>query len=192
MCAMALKEALETDSPCAPSSSWDDDSKESRSPVYGFFPACTEWMNYGSYELAKQSAADNYNLVSWPAGRDDQVSTSPGPLATKVNITQQGFNVARWLFWRQRLVELCVFGGQQFAKSTRKCFEVTAGRGLQLESRYQGRRSIWKATCRTIGGIKIYVTASLDLVYVRLGTQCSLAVRQRSLSCPIYKEIAPK
>jgi hypothetical protein len=135
-CALWLfKEALETDRSHA-STIGDDDSKDARPSVSDLLPACIVWMDYSNYKLARLSV-DNCNPDSGSA-RDDQVSTSPGPLAVEANITQPGFSVARWLFWRRRLGDMYLSGDPHVAKSARKCFELMMHTGLAIGIKIPG------------------------------------------------------
>ena len=109
-------------------SSGEDASKNSR-PTVADLPACLEWLRYGNHKLAKLSV-DNYHPALTTAGHVGHRSTSPGPLARKANITHEGFSMARWLFWRQRLGELFLSGGEQVAQPARECFEVMVHTGL--------------------------------------------------------------
>jgi hypothetical protein len=130
-CALWLfKEVLETDRPEG------ENSKDSRPSLSDLLPVCVEWLNYGNFKLAKL-CADNCQSA---AGKTYPASMSPGPLALKANIKQQGFSVARWLFWRQRLGELYLSGGEKVKKSARKGFEVMALTGLAVGIQIPGER----------------------------------------------------
>jgi hypothetical protein len=122
-CALWIfKEVLETDRTVK------EGSQSPPPSLSDLLPACIEWLNYGNFKLALLSA-DNCN----PAIEgDNKIPTSAGPLAVRANITQQGFSVARWVFWRKRLGELYLSGDQEVAKSARKGFEIMALTGLAI------------------------------------------------------------
>ncbi|KAM4058777.1 hypothetical protein HRG_006276 [Hirsutella rhossiliensis] len=131
-CALWLfKEALETERPQTASFSEEGTSNKSKPPIADMLLACLQWFKYGKIKLAKLSV-ENYHPAS---GHDDQDSTSPGPLATEAGITNQGFSLARWLFWRRRLGELYRHGCDQVAKPAKSCFEemVNAGSSIGID-----------------------------------------------------------
>jgi hypothetical protein len=96
-------------------------------------------MQCSNFKLAKLSA-ENYKPSPEPAGCANQLSTSPGMLAIKANITQHGFSVARWLFWRQRLGKLYLSGDQRVAKPARQCFDVMAATGRTVGINISGEK----------------------------------------------------
>lgn len=144
-CALWLfRETLEKERPLTAQSSGDRASKDSYPPIIDLLPACVEWLKYGNHKLVKLSVENFRPVVS-----DDEASTSPGPLASQVNITQHGFSVQRWLFWRYRFGELYLQGGEQVAKLARPCFEAMVGTGLEVGISIPGERgyldSLFKA-----------------------------------------------
>jgi hypothetical protein len=131
-CALWLfRETLEVHRPLAPSSREGGDSKYPHPTVIDLLPANLAWLRHGKFKLAKLSVA-HYDPS--PAVSDDnvQVLTAPGDLATKANFLQNGFGVARWLFWRQRFKELSGCGDERVAKLAKACFEEAVLTGLHV------------------------------------------------------------
>jgi hypothetical protein len=93
---------------------------------------------------------DNYRPALTKAGHVDHMSTSPGPLARKANVTHEGFSMARWLFWRQRLGELFLSGGEQVAQPAREGFEVIVRTGLGAGIKSQERKIISESCSRLL------------------------------------------
>jgi len=146
-CALWLfKETLETERPLVhlqgAMSGGDSKDSSSHPSIADLLPACLAWLRYNNFKLAKLSVAnDNHDPASGIS--TDRVFTTPGDLASDANVTQDGFSVARWLFWRRRFNELhraanatdntgTVDLNQQVAKLTRACFEEAVLTGLHV------------------------------------------------------------
>jgi len=131
-CALWLfKETLETD------------LKDS-TPLPDLLPACVEWLNHCNHKLAKLSA-DNTN----PLDSSRQLSLAPGLLTkntNNTNITRDGFSIARWLFWRQRLGDLYLSGGPEVARTARKGFEVMVNTGFRIGIEIPGEHKFLQKT----------------------------------------------
>lgn len=141
-CALWLfKEVLETDS------FEDGDLKDSRPTLSDLLPACAGWLKYGNYKLAKLCVDD----CNPSASKDIQAPNSSGSLAMKATITQQGFSIARWLFWRQRLGELYLSSDRKVSKTARKGFEVMVLTGLRVGIEIQGERIYLESLFEALG-----------------------------------------
>ncbi len=131
-----FKEVLETDRPRAPSSAEDQVSQQPDLTAADLLPACLEWLKYGKCKLAKLSLDNHRPALS----KEDAALASPGPLAVAAGIKDEGFSLARWLFWRQRLGELYRGGGEQVAKPARACFEQMVNAGMSMSVNIPGER----------------------------------------------------
>lgn len=115
--------------------------------------ACLAWLEYNKFKLVKLSATD-YK----PTTRDDEcesaLSTKPGPLAVSAGISQDGFSIKRWLFWRRRFKELYSTGDSGIMKLARACFEeaVQAGRliGIDIPGEKQYLARVFEALDREL------------------------------------------
>lgn len=125
-CALWLfKQTLEVQRPFTDVSSPGEDVSPNTTPTGAdLLPACLAWLRYNKTTLAKLTVA---NVCPVPS-----VPTTPGDLAVHGNVTQDGFNVTRWLFWRQRFKELYHCGGEALAHMVRACFEEAISAGLHL------------------------------------------------------------
>ncbi|KAK2601638.1 hypothetical protein QQS21_004788 [Conoideocrella luteorostrata] len=111
-CALWLfREALETEKPGA--------------HIINMLPACLEWLRHSNIKIVKWCAENSAPL----SHKEDKIVTSPGPLAAGINVLGEGFSVARWLFWRQRLGELYTHGNGDMARLSRACFEQMINTG---------------------------------------------------------------
>jgi hypothetical protein len=134
-CALWLfKETLETD------------AKDSGHSLPDLLPTCIEWLKYGNDKLAKLSA-DGCST----AGNGQQAAISPGPLASKANVTQPGFSMARWLFWRQRFAELYLSGDKKIAKHGRQGFEAMVYTGLNAGVDIPGEKKYLEKLFEALG-----------------------------------------
>jgi hypothetical protein len=129
-----FKETLETD------------PKDSGHSLADLLPTCIEWLNHGNSKLAKLSA-DQCSTAS----SGHEVSITPGPLASKANITQPGFSMSRWLFWRQRFAELYLSGDKEVAKFGRQGFEAMVYTGLNAGVDIPGEKKYLERLFEALG-----------------------------------------
>ncbi|KAF2672300.1 hypothetical protein BT63DRAFT_438123 [Microthyrium microscopicum] len=124
-CALWLfKETLETERPIMVSSTEDHDSPIT---VSDLLPACLEWLDHANFKLARL-CADGYTYGSGKHAN----SMTPGALAATAGVNQEGFSMARWLFWRRRLGELYLSDEQKVSKRARKAFDMMAETGRTM------------------------------------------------------------
>ena len=105
--------------------------------VVDLLPACLSWLRYANVKLAKLSVTASSRTIDI---EDASVLSAPGSLARQADITQGGFSVARWLFWRRRFKELYARGDSQVAKLARACFEESILTGLSVGLEIPGER----------------------------------------------------
>ena len=98
--------------------------------IVDLLPACLAWLRYANSKLAKLTVtASSMTIVDID---DASALSAPGAFARQADITQGGFSVARWLFWRRRFKELYGRGDSQVTKLARACFEESALAGLSV------------------------------------------------------------
>ncbi|KAJ4163429.1 hypothetical protein LMH87_005160 [Akanthomyces muscarius] len=131
-----LKEALETDRPETGPSTGSRALVRASPTIADLLPACLAWLKFGNGKLAKLSL-ENYRPTTVQV---DVSSHSPGSLATGSGIESEGFSLARWLFWRQRLGDLYRHGCDEVAKLARACFEEMIYAGLAMSIDIPGEK----------------------------------------------------
>jgi hypothetical protein len=62
----------------------------------------------------------------------DPELSAPGELARKANVSETGFSVSRWLFWRQRFKELSRCGDEQVAREGKSGFSWMINTGREM------------------------------------------------------------
>jgi hypothetical protein len=134
LCALWLfKEALETErpvsNPSAENPPSNDTLADSQVSISDLVPALVQWMKHSNHKLASLCAGSS---GSPGTAIHNSSKTSPGPLARRAQIAQEGFSLERWLFWRQRLGDLYLTGDEAVAKPARECFEIMALTGLRV------------------------------------------------------------
>ncbi|KAI1980404.1 hypothetical protein LOZ53_000633 [Ophidiomyces ophidiicola] len=145
-----LKETLETERPLRGPNSQDHPEQTNSEPsVVDLLPACDAWFQHGRFKLAQRSLVNFNPDVSMWSNENIQMSSLPGGLALEAGVTQPGFSVKRWLFWRQRLKDFYDSGDAQIAGLARACFEeiVMAGMkvGLEIPGEREYLRNLFKA-----------------------------------------------
>ncbi|KAL3959159.1 hypothetical protein ACCO45_007321 [Purpureocillium lilacinum] len=135
-CPLAFQGGAGNGQATGPSSAEDQVSQQPDLTAADLLPACLEWLKYGKCKLAKLSLDNHRPALS----KEDAALASPGPLAVAAGIKDEGFSLARWLFWRQRLGELYRGGGEQVAKPARACFEQMVNAGMSMSVNIPGER----------------------------------------------------
>lgn len=139
-CALwSIREALETERSI---------TKAEGAPlsIADILPACLSWFQHNNFKLLKL-AVQNYNdhHTSAMAGDDVQPSImAPGHLAVKANVTQSGFSVARWLFWRQWFQRIESLRERPVAKLGKEGFEEMVRTGIALGYDIPGEKKYWE------------------------------------------------
>ena len=108
VCALwLLRTALETPRPLSPAEADSDPSKELLS-IIDLLPACITWFQHSNHKLLTLSVQNHVPTAPIPDPDPDPglPLPEPGPLAQNAGISQPGFSVPRWLFWRRRFKEL--------------------------------------------------------------------------------------
>ncbi|KAL1961694.1 hypothetical protein VTN77DRAFT_1298 [Rasamsonia byssochlamydoides] len=147
-CALWLiREALETERSLTKSEG-DGEDKNPLS-IADILPACLAWFQHNNFKLLKL-AVQNYDHTPATTGDDVQLSMAPGDLAVKANVTQSGFSVARWLFWRQRFKELSRCGNEQVAKLGKEGFDEMVRTGIALGYDIPGEKKYWEKVFETL------------------------------------------
>ncbi|EGD96095.1 hypothetical protein TESG_03554 [Trichophyton tonsurans CBS 112818] len=141
-CALWLfKQALETDRPVTE----DGQDDKARPTVHDLLPACLAWLKHSNSKLIKLSQ-ENYMATQSSGGGinneedNDNSMTVPGDLAVQASVTQPGFSVERWLFWRQRFKDLYRSGVPPVVKLARSCFEAAIFSGMDIGLQIPGER----------------------------------------------------
>lgn len=97
-------------------------SFENRPSVVESLPACLAWLKYNKYKLAKLPVTI-FNPAA-PTINDERESlVTPGNLVAATGLTQDGFSIKRWLFWRRRCKELYSSEHGEVRAMARACFE---------------------------------------------------------------------
>ncbi|EFE41495.1 hypothetical protein TRV_03758 [Trichophyton verrucosum HKI 0517] len=142
-CALWLfKQALETDRPVAEDDGQDD---KARPTIHDLLPACLAWLEHSNSKLVKLSQ-ENYTATYASGGGinseedNDNSMTVPGDLAVQAGITQPGFSIERWLFWRQRFKDLYRSGVPPVVKLARSCFEAAIFSGMDTGLEIPGEK----------------------------------------------------
>ncbi|EFR02150.1 hypothetical protein MGYG_05152 [Nannizzia gypsea CBS 118893] len=141
-CALWLfKQALETDRPVTK----DGQDGKACPTVHDLLPACLAWLKHSNSKLVRLSY-ENYRAARASEGgisseeNNDSSITLPGDLAVQAGVTQPGFSIDRWLFWRQRFKDLYRSGVPSVVKLARSCFEVAIFSGMDVGLDIPGER----------------------------------------------------
>lgn len=150
-CALWLfKETLEVERPLHLPDASESDLRPS---IVDSLPACLAWLRFNNFKLARLSAMDFDPVIHRDEGKPES-STALGALAGSSEISQNGFSMKRWLFWRRRLRELYNTGDSEVMKLTRDCFEVAAqtGRliGIEIPGEQQYLARVFEALDREL------------------------------------------
>ncbi|KAF3481993.1 uncharacterized protein GIQ15_04752 [Arthroderma uncinatum] len=133
-CALWLfKQALETDRQLIEDDGQGDskgDKEDTCPTIQDLLPACLAWLKYSNIKLVRLSQANYTGIHSSDGGHDD--TTMPGNLAVKAGVTQVGFSVQRWLFWRQRFKDLYRSEVPSVVKLAKSCFDASIFSGMDV------------------------------------------------------------
>ena len=96
-------------------------------PIAELLSASITWFEYCGHKLARL-AASNYSFAELPPEL-----SALGELAQNANVTQGGFSVSRWLFWRHRLEEISRTNHEELAKAALRGFNIMKERSREIE-----------------------------------------------------------
>jgi hypothetical protein len=100
--------------------------------VNDLFPACFTWLSIANFKFFKL-AAQNYNPASsMTIKAGHQIPTDLRILASKAKVTEPGFSLARWVFWRLRLKELSRCENKLITKLAQQTFDEMIHTGIVL------------------------------------------------------------
>ncbi|PGH06833.1 hypothetical protein AJ80_08106 [Polytolypa hystricis UAMH7299] len=147
-CALWLfRETLETERPLTPLPAGEgNSSSDARLSIAELLPACREWFRHNNSKLVMLSL-ENYNSESTKSGDGIQAAAAPGHFAAEANVTQHGFSIPRWVFWRRRFSALYRSGNDEIAKLARACFHDIIDSGILLGLEVPGE-SNFSTKCR--------------------------------------------
>ena len=157
-CALWLfRETMETTRPFAR-------AKESDVvPLSELLPACHSWFTHCGHKLVKL-CAENHS----PPNSSTAFSTL-GELALKSGVEEDGFSIARWLFWRQRFKELTRCGDDTMRKEGKIGFAnmIRLGREMGIkvpgEIEYQEKQSKFMLAGLKRQGTGCFTITPLDM-----------------------------
>lgn len=138
-----LKETLEVERPLSMDLEDDLNITENKDvlSVNDLLPACFAWLSTANFKLVKL-AAQNYDPASsMTIKAGHPISTDRGILATKAKVTEPGFSLARWVFWRLRLKELSRCENEVIAKLAQQSFDEMIHTGIVLGIDVHGEKN---------------------------------------------------
>lgn len=150
-CALWLfKETLEVERPLR----LPDASESNQRPsIVDLLPACLAWLRFNNFKLARLSSMD-FDPSTRVDEDKSESPTAPGALAASAGVSQNGFTMKRWLFWRRQLRELHSSEDVEVMKLTKDCFEVAVqtGRliGLEIPGEQQYLARVFEALDREL------------------------------------------
>ncbi|KAM5442977.1 hypothetical protein MferCBS31731_001850 [Microsporum ferrugineum] len=136
-CALWLfKQTLETDRPLTE----EEQGNKARPTIHDLLPACLAWLKHSNTKLVKLSQ-ENYTTTCSSGGNTNDGIITPGDLAVKAGVTQPGFTIKRWLFWRQRFKDLYRSAVPPVVKLARSCFDAAIFSGMDVGLTVPGERA---------------------------------------------------
>jgi hypothetical protein len=102
--------------------------------LHKLLPACIQWLSNANFKLAKLSVEN-----CTPAAKDLS-ALLPGSRLKEVGVTEPGFSLERWLFWRDRLGKLYVSADPEISKLARQGFELMIKTGREVGIKIPGEK----------------------------------------------------
>jgi hypothetical protein len=148
-----LKETLEVQRPLTklPERHCDIPKSENLLSITELLPACFEWISNANFKLVKLAAQNDDPSFPIFFQLNDRIATDLGDLAVKAKVTQPGFSIARWLFWRLRLKELSRCGDEVIAKLAGQCFHEMIHTGIVLGIDVRGEKNYFEKVYEELG-----------------------------------------
>ncbi|KAJ5588781.1 hypothetical protein N7537_011459 [Penicillium hordei] len=137
-----LRETLEVQRPLT--KQLDIPKSENSLSITELLPACFSWLSNAKFKLIKLVAQNYDPTLSMVIESNHQIHMDIGDLAAKANITQPGFSLPRWVFWRLRLKELSRCGDAVIAKLAEQSFSEMVHTGVVLGIVVHGERNYFE------------------------------------------------
>ncbi|KAF7587678.1 hypothetical protein BBP40_006863 [Aspergillus hancockii] len=100
----------------------EDDGEDHNCSIDELLPVCLAWLKNYKYRILEESVNNHNPTCSLSSDVAEHV-TSLGGLALESGIPNEGFSLARWLFWRRRLGAFHRCGNKYISKVARDIFE---------------------------------------------------------------------
>ena len=107
-----------------------------------FLPAVCRWFIHCGEKLNKLCIS-NHTFA-------DAARALPGPLAREAGVQENGFRVARWLFWRKRVKDFALSGDEKLAVEGKLVFDQMMMIGQETQNKLPGESKYWEKVWDTM------------------------------------------